>query len=292
MAPRDDIWLILDSKEFDRFKERSPIDANKVLKEWSGIRRPTPSSAFAKGLVNLIRANPKVPTSVGYSGIFAKPGGLWTQSDSEDITAFKVEGGSWVLVKQGGDDWTLIKNRCDSLNIPFGIWFHCRTVAQLTELLRESKLKNHPIVGINIEEELQTVLTPTVVKNEILASGYTGEIVMVVYGWVQNNVKVTDNDLGKYAWLLEMFAQDAKELWVPKEKLEGCLLHAKQLGIRYPFQLAGNYDMSVQQALEIAKIHPSPPEPGKASPLWYDYTQVPTSVYPANNVINWSSGWI
>jgi hypothetical protein len=105
-------------------------------------------------------------------------------------------------------------------------------------------------------------------------------------------VTVTDDDCGRYAWILEVFPQDAAELWRPDVKVRDCMIHAKALGIRYPFQLVGAYKISAAQCAKIANIHPNPPLPGDAYPGWYDLVTYPTSVYPANTIDDRWELWI
>lgn len=223
---------------------------------------------------------------------FTRPGALWRVSDSEDIDRAKDAGLGWGLLQMGGDDWSLLRNRLRTRGLGWGYWFHCRTAADVDRLLALSRDEQAPLCGINVEEELRTTLTPRVIAQRIVASGYRGEVAIIAYGWVQNDVRVTDADLGRCAWLLEMFPQDAEDLWKPTEKLSDCLKHARDLGVRYPFQLVGTYDMSPNQAAEIARIHPDPPRPGKASPSWFSMTLVPSSLYTADDVGDQWERWL
>lgn len=226
------------------------------------------------------------------SPTFTRPGALWRSSDSEDVDRGKAAGLAWGLLQMGGDDWSLLRNRLRTRGLAWGYWFHCRTVADLDRLLALCRDDQAPLCGINVEEELRTTLGPKVIAQRIAASGYRGEIAIIAYGWVQNDVRVTDADLGRYAWLLEMFPQDAEDLWKPTVKLADCVKHARALGVRYPFQLVGTYDMSAAQAAEIARIHPEPPAPGKASPGWYDMSSIPSSLYTADDIGDQWERWL
>jgi hypothetical protein len=201
---------------------------------------------------------------------FTTPGALWRQSDSEDIARAAKAGLGWALLQLDADDWSVLTAKLDRAGIPWGWWFHCRTHDQMERLLRRSH--GRPIVGLNVEKELETTLTPRVVRSFVDDSGYEGQPAMIVYGWVQNNVRVTDHDMGRVSWLLEMFPSDAPELDPPVEKLAVCLDHARRLGIRYPAQMMQAYD--------------------DAKPWWYDRDAVPNSVYTADDIDDRWEMWL
>lgn len=270
---RPDIWRLINSPEFAGFKKRSPQDAAKVMAEWEGQRRPNPRSGYGIGMVNLIRANPKPAPPPAATG-FPLPTALWVQSDSEDLAKAKAAGLKSCLFQMGGDDWTVLRSRALNLGMPYGYWFHVRTIADLDKLLLWCKSLHSALCGINVEAELETTLTPKVIRQRIDASGYPLERCCVIaYGWVQNNVRVTDADLGTLTWLLEMFPQDAPALMVPHEKLGVCFEHAFVLGIKNPRQLMGIY--------------------GAGQPSWYAGSiKVDRSVYPANAIRDEWSRWL
>lgn len=242
------------------------LDKSKVQRALMGIPSVRPHSALGEAAWELARrcAPPSPKPEIG---VFSKPGAMWVQSDSEDVATAHACGLEWALLQLGGDDWSVLANRCNVLGIPWGYWFHCRTYLQLTELLRQSV--GRALVGINIEQELNTTLTPRVVRAAIDASYYHGEVAIVAMGWVQNDVRVTRQDLGDYAWLLEIFPQDAPALMPPADKWPQCREHALSLGVEHPYQLMGVY--------------------GDAVPSWYP-PDLSSSIYAANN-IEQREGW-
>ena len=272
-ATRDDLWRIIDSDVFRGFERLQPIDAGKVRSEWNGVKRPNPRSRFGLGLVNLIRANPKPPPTPPLAQ-FPLPTALWVQSDSEDIASAKQAGLASCLFQIGGDNWTLLKARATTWGLPWGYWFHCRTITDLDLLLGACRDANADLCGINVEAELETTLTPRVIRERIDAAGFPlSRCCVIAYGWVQNNVRVTDTDMGLVTWLLEMFPQDAPDLMIPHEKWEDCYSHAKVLGVRHPYQLMGVY--------------------GNAEPAWYQGSAlVDRSIYNANNTQDQWATWL
>ena len=55
---RASLSLIFSSDDYKAWAAKDPVDANKVKLEFEGVRRPTPSSRYAKGFVGLCRENP------------------------------------------------------------------------------------------------------------------------------------------------------------------------------------------------------------------------------------------
>lgn len=267
MTNREYLEMLIASLPYREWAKRHPIDASKVAAAMKGQTTPAPSSKYGKALVGLAQLNPKNPTST-YNGVLKQPGALWRQSDSEDIERFYNAGGRWALLQFNADDWSVIMSRCDTYKIPYGLWFHCRRLDQLEVLLQIAHVGHFPICGLNIEQELETTLTPPVVADAIKRSGYQGECIIIAMGWVQNNVRVTDDDLGKLGWLLEMFPSDAADLWPPKETWSQCVQHAKSQGIRYPFLLAQAYH--------------------NAQPEWYPYVD---GIYAADDVSDQFELW-
>jgi hypothetical protein len=194
---------------------------------------------------------------------------LWRASDSEDVDRAKRAGLKWALLQLDGDDWSVLSAKLDAHGIPWGWWFHCHTVDDLNRLLAASA--DRPIVGVNVEKELETTLPPAVVREQ-LDWHYSGEACLITYGWVANNVRVTDADLGCHAWLLEMFPSDSPDLIPPVQTLAQCVDHAHELGVRYPCQLMQSYH--------------------DAKPSWYDRGMVPNSIYTADDVGDRFELWI
>jgi len=202
------------------------------------------------------------------------PLGMWAQSDSEDLGRARAAGLRACLfnLDAPNEDWRVLRVRAGALSMGWGWWKHVHDVVELDTLLGSCVGWDTALCGINVEHELETVLPPAVVADRIRASGYAGQVFLVAYGWVQNNVRVTDKDLGRLPWLLEMFPQDAPELWVPLAKWPQCISHARDVGIRYPYQLVGCY--------------------GDARPDWWTELQVDRSLYPANAINDEWERWL
>lgn len=258
---RDSIQKVLYSVPHKEWEKKHPVDANKIWSEWNGTRRPTAGSAYAQGLIELIRLTvPRGPTA--FDNLF--PCAMYVNSEYEsEVKTFKSLGGKSVLLNTQTTEIDVLW-AAKTEGMPYGMWYHCRSENDIRQLLAEAFFESDPLVGINVEQELETTLTPPVIRKLIDESKYIGQVIIIAYGWVQNNVRVTDADLGLYPWLLEMFPQDAPELMPPYEKWQQCKIHAQQAGIKYPYQLAGVY--------------------GAAEPSWYT---PPYSVYPADQVTDW-----
>jgi hypothetical protein len=205
----------------------------------------------------------KPRTPPPYQGVFAKPGMLVRTpgGNVEDVAAYKQAGVGWLLLNAEHTDWYTVRTRCLQQQMPCGNWFHCRSRAELQGLLTSS----YPIVGVNVEAELETTLTPAVIADLIDASGYTGEISLQVYGWLQNSVDMTP--LADYAVMLEMFPADAPALFdaaTQTVKWTDCETHARQLGVKHP--------QCLMQAYQREPL-------GWGRRSWYDSAPAPRHLY-------------
>lgn len=256
MSARDDLWRIIDSDVFLSFERRSPIDADKVRAEWAGTKRPNPRSRFALGLVNLIRANPKpapapapAPVSVPQPFALARNprGGV------EDIARYKAAGLKSLMLNLGDHaaaEWVTVSARCVAAGVPCGWWWHVRAHSDLSILLLASH--GTPFVGINVEAELETTLTPAIIADAYRDSGTTANPVLITYGWVQNNVRFTPQDTADWVLALEVFPQPegsdgpiSDTYYPPKVTWPQCAQHARDLGHRGPIvQLAQTYGLT------------------------------------------------
>lgn len=219
------------------------------------------------------------PPDVGH---FGKPGALYRRPDGgvEDVRDAHSGGLRWGLFSLDAPAamWGEVGRRYDLLGIPWGYWFHCRTVAQLDDLLRISASEGRPIVGLNVELELATTLNPQVIADAVKRSGYKGQVAVIVLGWIQNGVDC--KPISQWVTLLEVFPQDAPSLWPPKVKVHHCLEHARILGCGKPVAGYGCYAMRRAREVEInAGPHgpvPDGPRNGEgelvAQPTWYDRT--------------------
>lgn len=199
-------------------------------------------------------------------GPFARPGALYRAHNGgvENVAAAKAAGLSWALLclDEPPAAWADLGHRFDQHGIPWGYWYHCRTLWDLEWLLERSH--GRPIVGINVEKELETVLSPAVVADAVKRSGYTGQVATVLLGWVGD----TDcRPIGHWPALLEIFPQDAADLWPPYVKVHHCLEHARIRGLRAPLQLMGCYDDD---------------QLGEAHPGWYDRS-IPNHVFTVDD---------
>lgn len=166
--------------------------------------------------------------------------------------------------------WSTVTARMDTWDITWGYWWHCRTMAHIEQLLAASVRNKRPIVGINVEAELGGALGPWVIRDCVARSGFQGQVATVLMGWVQNNVDC--RPIGDWVAMLEIFPQDAAELWDPKVKVYHCLEHARNLGLKLPVPFYATYPMRPEQRVKIGAIHPDPPTTLVAQPSWYDRT--------------------
>lgn len=213
------------------------------------------------------------PPAPSYSGPYATPGALIRHPNGgvEDIASYKAQGITWLLANsEYYGDWELVKQRCAMHGVRFGYWFHCRDAAQVRMLLGICRAENVPLCGLNVEAELETSLTPRILRQTIKESGYDGHISLIVYGWVQNDVDLTP--VADLPIILEMFPQDAPELYYPRDKWEVCRKHALQLGAHFPMQMSGAY--------------------GGAVPAWYDLSVKPTHLYTLDDSAGHPGRWI
>ncbi len=85
---RASLQLVFSSDDYKAWALKYPVDANKIRLEFEGVRRPTPSSRYAKGFVGLCRENPPAgvpipptPPASDVAAVFRRdavmvPGGL------------------------------------------------------------------------------------------------------------------------------------------------------------------------------------------------------------------------
>lgn len=238
-----------------------------------------PAAWWAR-LAAFLARRAKPPASI-YTGPYAKPGLLWRRSDSEDVGRAFRAGFRWGLLQLGADNWDLIRRRLGEQGMPWGYWYHCRTLGDLHGLLNVSRFESAPLVGINVEKELETTLSPAVIRRELDASGYQGAACTILLGWqgyVENGQhKGPDmRPIGHLPALLEVFPQDAPAMWPPTDSLPRLLDHARALGSQYPMQLMGAY-----RDIDL----------GTPTPGWYDRTLVPSHVYTADDLGDRFEGW-
>lgn len=258
---REALEQVVASVPYKTWALTAPIDAAKVVNEMAGIRRPSASSNYARGIVRLARLNPPlVTTPAGGVGLLAKRFAFYRnpRGGVENVAAAKQAGLGLAFLNIGDfapEEWDKLTTKLDAAKVEWGYWAHCRTLPQLQALLNRSRDKHRPVVALNVEQELASTLSPTVIAATVQASAYRGEISTVLLGWVQNGVDCSP--IATWPALLEIFPQDAPSLWKPTEKVYDCLAHARQLGLKFPIPVYGTY----------------PDEDlGEAKPSWYDRT--------------------
>lgn len=237
-----------------------PTDRAKVTAEAKGQRRPMPAARLAQAAVRNYRLDPPPPPAPSGVGLLARNFAFYRnpRGGVENVNAAKQAGLGLAFLNIGDhqpEEWATLTAKLDTAGIAWGYWAHCRTVPQLQALLNRSREHARPVVGLNVEAELSTVLPPAVIRREVIQSGYQGQVTTVLYGWVQNNTDCVP--IGDWVAILEVFPQDAPSLWPPFEKVDDCLHHARQLGLKLPVPAYGTYP---------------DPELGPAMPAWYDRT--------------------
>lgn len=279
MTDREALAVMFRSTPYRAWAAGNPVEHRKVQDEYAGRRRPSAVSAFARSLIAVARNHPPsapppppvvTPPVARCPAPFDRPGALWRASDSEDIPRAVRAGLGWALLQQDGDDWTVISTRCDREGIPWGLWFHCLSIENVRALLVASRSMRLPIVGLNVEEELRTTLTPDVLAAEVAAVGYTGTVALIAYGWIQNDVDL--RPVRDWTIMLEMFPADAPKLAPPRVKIHDCIAHARAQGGRYLHQLMQAYHGM---------------RPGA-----FDRDVLPSSVYPAEDINDQWEEWL
>lgn len=207
-------------------------------------------------------------------GPFANPGALYRAHDGgvEDVNAAVDAGLKWALLNldatQSIEGWAFLGRRLDLFKVPWGYWFHCRTVVEVEWLLQVAIREGRPIVGINVEKELETILSPQVIADTIKRSGYAGQVCTVLLGWLPNSVDC--RPIAGWPALLEIMPQDAPRLWPPYSEVHKALEHARIQGLKAPLQLMGCQPLSAGSAKRIFDETGLTVTPGLALPSWYD----------------------
>lgn len=188
-------------------------------------------------------------------GVWAEPFALYRnpRGGVEDVGAAKRAGLRTALLNVGDfspEAWKTVIDRLDVQGIRWGWWRHCRTLTQLEELRWLSV--NKPVVGVNVEAELETTLSPGVVQD--VWRFYKGSPLLITLGWIQNNVDLSPLEM---VVAPEIFPQEVLSLEPPKVTTTQCLDHARALGAKGAVPLYGayrgyspaNYDRTIPHGL-------------------------------------------
>lgn len=217
-------------------------------------------------------------------GPFKDHGALYRVHDGgvENVQAAWDAGVRWALLCLADPvgNWHDLGAKLDARGIPYGFWFHCHTVWDIEWLLERSA--GRPIVGINVEDELDEDITPAVIADTIRRSGYQGQVATILPGWVPNSANCAP--ISRWPALLEVMPQDAPKLWPPYEQVHDAFEHARIQGLKAPLQLMGCQPLSALSAKRILDETGFTVTPGPAMPAWYDRMLAGTAVYTTDDV--------
>ena len=249
---------------FPKFKEKYPIDAGKIEKEQAGQRRPLPAGAFAKGVVEEIRAHPLVINPSTDFGIWEKPvsflhnarGGVEYQTEMK-AAGFTVSldlnnpGNQPNYDPSVSSPWeeTYIP-KCNAIGLPWTYWHHSHTYAQIQSFL--DKVKVHPLKtgGLNLESVVFEGLRPPLIADMIDQTLGTNAILSIpTLGWMDG---IDWSALSRHVFHLEFFLNDPPQNgdWqgIPDVELARQLgEHARSCGARKIVFLCGVYPVSTSQ---------------------------------------------
>lgn len=145
----------------------------------------------------------------------------------EDVLEMKRAGYYWIACNIGDHahvEWDLIRRRCQVEGMHCIPWARCRNLNDLDNLLMIALLWNSPGMIVNLENEAETNLPPSVVREEINGFKYGGAVAISTLGWLQNSVNW--KPFAGYTVLLQYFPQEVPQY---KGKLSELFLHAKAL---------------------------------------------------------------
>lgn len=238
---------------FPAFKKKYPLDADKITSELKGIRKPLPSSNFARGIVEELREivpNREIttnPTNVLNYGLWSKPtimfynprGGIEYQE--EQIKYF----GSALLDLNSPFPWDDYVIKANQVGLQTRRWKHCHSNDDVIALCNYTKMFGQKECGINLEDMASDKITPQGVSNiidDIL--GKDSICIIPNYGWIQN---IDWSPLSRHVFLLECFLNDPWKDWIHltnEQIVKQCADHARSCGVKKVSILCGLYDAS------------------------------------------------
>lgn len=231
---------------FPQFKKTYPTDASKIENELKGIRRPLPSSNFARGIVEEIREALSENFPLDY-GLWSRPtvmlhnarGGVEFQEEQKKYF------GSAVLDLNSPYSWLSYVQRADQVGLETRLWHHCRSYADVTNICTMTKAAGQKECGINLENMVGDGMTPEGVAKIIDSILGINSICLIPnYGWIQN---MDWSPLSRHVFLLECFLNDPPDAWVNltnEQIVNQCADHARASGAKKVSILCGIYDAS------------------------------------------------
>lgn len=231
---------------FPAFKKKYPTDANKITSELNGIRKPLPSSNFARGIVEEIREALAKNFLIDY-GLWSRPtvmlhnarGGVEFQE--EQVKYF----GSAILDLNSPYPWYDYMGRAIRVGLQTRLWHHCRSYADVTNICIMTKIAGQKECGINLEDMVSDKMTPqevSVIIDDIL--GKDSICIIPNLGWIQNR---DWSPLSRHVFLLECFLNDPRNDWknlTNEQIVKQCADHARASGVKKVSILCGIYDAS------------------------------------------------
>jgi hypothetical protein len=192
------------------------------------------------------------------AGAYAQQGALVRHPNGgvEDVGRYHQAGIRWLLLNAEHEphEWATIRTRCDALGVKWGYWFHCRSLGQIEWLLALSK--GTRLVGLNVEAEISTTLTPQVIADALKQTPTSAEVCTILLGWqgyvVNGQHRGPDyRPIGHLPALLEIFPQPegsdgpiSDTYTPPRVKWPHCRDHGRALGLSVPLQLAQCYGVT------------------------------------------------
>lgn len=232
------------------FKAKYPVDAAKIEAEAKGVKRPLPSSAFARGIVEELRDSPlapvppKPPTASNY-GLYDKPvvllhnarGGVEYQD--EQVKYF----GCAMLDLNSPTPWAAFKARAERVGLRTVYWWHCHSYADVEDFM--VRIQPDGTGGLNLEDIANENMTPERIAG--IVDRYLPKAILSIptLGWIQN---FDWSPLNRHVFQLEFFLNDPRKAWV--DVGDDVLLvrqlaeHARACGCTKITFLCGAYDAS------------------------------------------------
>jgi hypothetical protein len=127
---------------------------------------------------------------------------------------------------------------------------------------------------------------------EVARLDYQGVPALITLGWIPNDADCRPTR--DWPTMLEVFPQDAPQLWPPSVKTDHCVQHARERGVDLPIPMWGAYPLSDTEAARIRQSGFSDVQAQPADPAWYPRDRYPLSaVYTVDDTgERWDAwGW-